>query len=129
MSRLYPPTETGGAVLTGSQVYGTPTEASDVDLVVLCDESTQIELAKLLTGEEPLHPSSGPRGGISVKAGRLNLILTTEPDEVERWRKGTRDLIERKPVTRDDAVLHLRDVVGDGEPLDPIVRRAEKNGG
>ncbi|KKK71910.1 hypothetical protein LCGC14_2909160, partial [marine sediment metagenome] len=84
--RLWPHTECGGAVLTGSQVYGTPTDASDVDLVVLCDEETQVRLAKLLTGEEPATPSSGPRGGISVKAGNLNLILTSRPEEVELWR-------------------------------------------
>jgi len=113
---LMPLVPKGSAVLTGSQVYGTPTEDSDVDLVVLCDEDTQARVAKLLTGEDPPPIASGPRGGVSLKAGRLNLIFTALPDEVEDWRHGTRELESRKPVTREEAVAHLRLCVGDVLP-------------
>ena len=84
-----------------------------VHLVVLADEETQRTVARLLTGKEPPPISSGPRGGVSVKAGKLNLIFTANTDEVERWRLGTNELISLAPVARDYAVQHLRAVVGD----------------
>lgn len=118
----------GGAVLTGSQVYGTPAPESDVDLVVLCDGDTQVLLATLLSGEKPENPGSGPRGGISLRAGRLNLILTDDPEQVERWREGTLDLKARAPVTRAEAVEHLRLVVGDGDQAEHMQARVPKHG-
>ena len=112
-SKLRRHTERGGAVLTGSQIYGTPTEGSDVDLVVLADETTQVQLAELLGTLCIADPGSGRRGGLSLRVGKLNLILTSRPQEVEDWRQGTYALEDRKPVTREEAVDHLRACVGD----------------
>jgi predicted nucleotidyltransferase len=87
------------AVLTGSQVYGTPTDASDIDLVVMMDEASATELKGLHDQE-----SSYPERKGSLRFGRLNLIIVTDYRKFKAWRQGTAELIERKPVTREQAV-------------------------
>lgn len=80
------------AFITGSRAYGTPTEKSDLDLVILVSGND----SDILWGETEV-PSS-------VRFGRLNLLIFQKRDRFERWRQVTEALIQRRPVTREDAV-------------------------
>lgn len=75
---------------TGSRVYGTPKEDSDLDLVVLLECSSDI-----WKFAEP---------GSTCRFGKLNLVTFEDKDNFERWRKITKELIARSPVTRDEAI-------------------------
>lgn len=88
------------AFLTGSQVYGTPTAQSDVDLAVRVSDS-DCELLATLADQEP------GSGGMSIRFGNLNLICLGERS-FEAWREATEELIARKPVTRDEAVKVIK---------------------
>lgn len=90
--------------LTGSQVYGTPTEKSDVDMVVLVSEKDRNILL-----------ANSDKGTSKIVFGKLNLIILSKdnPAEVEQfllWKKGTEDLIARRPVTRDFAINYLDEI-------------------
>lgn len=87
------------AFLTGSRVYGAPTEDSDIDLVVLVDELTQDKLRGW---------SESPDWSYVVRFGRLNLICVTSEDELAAWRAGTASLRQRvsqtgRPIDREVA--------------------------
>ncbi len=75
------------AILTGSRVYGKPTEDSDIDLVVLMSPEKGADLAALM-GE-----------GLN-----LNVIVETDPKQFEIWGVGTALLTAQAPVSRDTAV-------------------------
>jgi hypothetical protein len=95
--------------LTGSCAYGTPREDSDTDLVVLVSHDTLDALAALADNQESVAEKreySG--GGLSLRFGKLNLICVTDPLHFKVWLQGTKELEFRKPVTRDQAVEHLR---------------------
>lgn len=81
------------AFLTGSVVYGIPSEKSDIDLVVLTDEHTKNVLAC---------------DGFPIRFGCLNLILLTDEEQWAIWKKGTEDLEKIKPVSRETAVAHFQ---------------------
>ena len=90
--------------LTGSHAYGTPHDKSDVDVVVLL---TNEELCKLaLVADEVCgdQTSASDDSAASLRFGRLNLICVVDKDEYEAWRTATAELVERRPVTRDEAV-------------------------
>lgn len=105
---------------TGSRVYGTPREDSDLDLCVLvtADEfDTLLEAVEEVTDklgdpmskDEALAPS-GKCPDQSLRFGKLNMICMIEPQELwqyKAWQTGTANLFARKPVTRDDAVREL----------------------
>ena len=91
------------AFLTGSHVYGTPRESSDVDLVVLIDRAELDRLRELL-GDDPEHNPYGASCGASIRIGKLNLIAVTSTAEYDRWLCGTKILRMRAPVSRDVAV-------------------------
>lgn len=105
--------------MTGSQVYGLPKPTSDIDLCLLVDE----EEFGLLLSKRDKHVYLGTAGSdvgnrgdlplaerdsISVRYGKLNLLLTTNPDMFEAWRSATKELEDEKfrdgPVSRDRAV-------------------------
>lgn len=90
--------------LTGSRVYGTPTDESDIDLVVRMNDG-DIEDLKMLCGED-LHEYGGEH--CSLHFGTLNLIICADDMRFESWRKGTEELIRRAPVTREEAVEHFQ---------------------
>lgn len=66
------------AFITGSHAYGTPTEDSDVDLVIRCNDATACRLREL---------SDDPTG--AVRFGKLNLVLCTTDEQAAVWRLGT----------------------------------------
>lgn len=103
------------AFLTGSYVYGEPRDIkddnpSDIDLVVMCSKETIEKLGMLCDNSDDNsgHPEDmvGP-DAFSLRFGMLNLICTTEEHLFEAWRKGTKILKYRKPVTRQEAIEEL----------------------
>lgn len=83
------------ALMTGSRVYGTPTEKSDVDVVFLCDP-TDIEIFALLADKEDGHhvidKEYERECGQSFRFGKLNLICTWDDEYFDVWEEGTRQL-------------------------------------
>jgi predicted nucleotidyltransferase len=99
--------------ITGSRAYGTPTAKSDVDLVILVTQA-DLELLRSMCDSDDKDrekdvPSDGgptvhgPAGSASLRFGRMNLIVVSDPVAFEIWREGTR------------ALKRLRD---DGQELD-----------
>jgi hypothetical protein len=103
------PDSIANAFLTGSRVYGEPTEKSDTDLVVLVDQRTFDILCDLHLDREDLSPKSGGNDvSASLRFGKLNLIVHTSEHAFNAWAEGTDNLIVRGPVTREEAVRELK---------------------
>jgi len=80
--------------ITGSHAYGSPTENSDIDLVVWAVGETRAKLEV---------------GGYPIRFGRLNLILISDIDQWDIWKIGTEALVKlsksrKSAVSRDEAV-------------------------
>lgn len=80
--------------ITGSHAYGSPTEDSDIDLVVWAVGDTRAVLEA---------------GGYPIRFGKLNLILVSDADQWNIWRVGTKALVRLRDsrnsaVSRDEAV-------------------------
>ena len=87
------------AFLTGSRRYGTPTEDSDTDLVILCEDfvpDRRLVVPVIWNLREKTAPS--------CRFGKLNIITFTIRENFLRWRQVTEELEKRKPVTRDEAI-------------------------
>lgn len=83
------------AFLTGSRVYGSPREDSDIDLVVFCSEHTRKTLEKHKDGGHAIN---------AVRFGKLNLILCDSKPDYDAWQVGTLALQARgKSVDRETA--------------------------
>lgn len=90
------------AILTGSQVYGTPTESSDIDMVVLVSRETLELLSSLLNDDEKM-PKKGNMNSdgelemtqLTARFGRLNLIAVTREEDWDAWRRGTDRLCQK----------------------------------
>lgn len=109
--------------VTGSRMYGTPREDSDIDLVILvarhemnmlknhCDENLSLDLGD----------KYGPQSA-SLKFGKLNLIVTTDEAVFAAWSVGTRILCNRMgtigPANRDIAVSTFKFLFGSIHPYD-----------
>ena len=78
------------AFITGSHAYGTPTEESDVDLVILVDWATLDKLNNL--SEKGLNESATDSGDISLRFGKLNLICVADEAIFAAWKLGTAKL-------------------------------------
>jgi len=95
------------AFLTGSMAYGTPHNNSDIDLVVLTDETTADVLHKHGDCRGPYDAG----GSFSVRFGKLNVIVCLDEKDYNVWMEGTRELESRKPVTREEAVKVLKEIM------------------
>lgn len=91
------------AIVTGSRAYGTPTEKSDIDLVVLVTPA-EVSLLLAAAGQQPDKGSGGRAVNASIRFGALNLLCVTDPVEYEMWCRGTRELKRAAPVSRTLAV-------------------------
>lgn len=91
------------AILTGSQVYGIPTDGSDIDVVVLMSEEHIKRLVAASQGccDECLcqYPDAA-----TFRFGKLNLIAVSNLIAFEVWRDATKALLARAPVSREQAV-------------------------
>lgn len=101
------------ALVTGSQVYGTPKSDSDVDLVVLVSVEDYAILSRNAEPDDSIQEKSKNYDGIgglraSLRFGKLNVLVTTDPLAFEVWRRGTdelkRDADTNGPVSRAVAV-------------------------
>ncbi len=93
--------------LTGSRVYGTPRDDSDVDLVVLLSVRDKDILSEFIDNQEEATDRYEGHGTNYVM-GKLNLICVTTQVEFDIWKKGTEDLKAIAPVTREFAVDYFR---------------------
>lgn len=94
--------------VTGSQKYGEPTEASDIDVAVLLDKRDIRLLNDLVSGDDERYGDSH-----SLRFGRLNLILFKDQEKFEAWRRATDELEQKSirtqvPVTRAEAVALIK---------------------
>lgn len=86
----------GRALLTGSQVYGQPTDESDIDLVLyLTKEETHTLLDAFDNQEEHdeiyVHSpdDEGDYAFTSIRVGPLNLLLCHTYEEYQIWKETT----------------------------------------
>lgn len=79
------------AFITGSHVYGTPREDSDVDLVVCADPETIDRLNELLNEFYDPDPDYG-EDGFTCRLGKLNLIVAHEKS-YETWKRSRDECI------------------------------------
>ncbi len=107
------------AIVTGSQVYGTPRRDSDVDLVMLVSQDDLLLLKRLgmvaekaTTGTDSDPGTVGTDHGLSasIRFGDLNLIATTCPIAFAVWQRGTEYLKRHQPNSRELAVAYFRDL-------------------
>lgn len=90
------------AFITGSRAYGLPRADSDYDIGVVMPRAL-IELLESIS-----------EAGTTLRFGRLNLVpfASDEPEELvrlEAWHRVNDHLIQRKPVSKEDAVQSFRD--------------------
>ena len=90
------------AFITGSRIYGTPSNRSDMDLVIYPTKKDLELLGTLADDTDGSASSEFP--SCSLRYGRLNLICAKNDDWFLAWWKGTQELIAQKPVTRQTAV-------------------------
>lgn len=106
-----PPLILPNAVLTGSRAYGAPGPESDLDLVVLCSRSTAGKLLDLVSQGSAEDSAAAYEGlgerGLSLRFGKLNLLVEVEQARFEGWRDATALLVakarESGPVSREEA--------------------------
>lgn len=91
------------AFVSGSHVYGTPNEDSDIDLIVMMDESLAKWLYEMAETDDCSHTPAC--GSLSVRFGKINLICCWEQWVYDLWFNGTSLLHGAKPVTRDTAII------------------------
>jgi len=95
------------AFVTGSVRYGEPTDESDIDLVILTDRESAVGLILQCDSEnasEYIPEDDSEDITTAIRFGVLNVILHTCPKKYEAWKKGTQEMIEKRPVTRAEAV-------------------------
>lgn len=97
-----------GAFVTGSRIYGQPTEESDLDLVVFMPRDQAEKIAKEFP--DSLQSKIHPKGTSAVfKFGPLNLIAVWNEDRLHAWQDGTEGCIDamvdrRRGLTREEAI-------------------------
>ena len=99
------------AFLTGSQIYGSPTENSDIDLVVSMDDENRARLWALVKDSEKkvnFNTDADYGGNLNLQFGRLNLIVLKSDIEMANWKVGTVMLERQCPVSRERAVEVLK---------------------
>ena len=100
--------------ITGSHAYGKPTTGSDLDIAILMGPADAVRLEDTLTdqrrgggggtGRSDIMHSSYYLGG----RPRVNLLVFTDAEQFEVWRKATEFLKGKAPVTRDQAIKYIR---------------------
>ncbi len=90
--------------ITGSRAYGSPSENSDLDIVIRCDRFVAAVVESLIgkCSSDYDHES------VSVQCGKINLHLCTTDREYDRWKLGTRSCEVVAPVDRETAKKLMR---------------------
>jgi hypothetical protein len=93
------------AFLTGSHAYGSPTDKSDIDLVVLGLAEDLKTLMAVSGHSEELYRDTQ---SVSLRFGKLNLLFCLSLNAYHDWYHGTEELKGRAerlgPRPRDEAV-------------------------
>lgn len=94
------------AFMTGSLVYGTPCEESDVDLVLMMTEEEAAKLYKYSDGvvKQVFDPRYPKNRFLSMRFGRLNLLCCFTTAMYDSFLEGTAECYAKWPVTREAAV-------------------------
>ena len=79
--------------MTGSRVYGTPSNSSDVDLVVLMNQN---EINDLIAYSDLKR--------CPIRYGNLNIIALNSLCEYHKWENAMIQCLTEAPVTRERAV-------------------------
>ena len=79
--------------LTGSRVYGTPSDQSDLDLVIRVSPEDMETLKK-----------ASDNGRLPIRFGKLNLICCVDEAHYDAFAEARRECLMASPVTRDEAV-------------------------
>ena len=89
------------AFVTGSRAYGNSRNDSDIDLVVFVSQKDRV--MEMADNDLPSSLSDDPKlvHTISLRFGALNILACCDQDT---WRKGTLQLKDLAPVTRQKAV-------------------------
>lgn len=82
--------------ITGSYAYGTPTESSDIDMVILLNSGNVLH-TNFLKMQDVTESNK-------IMFGNLNIIAVYEQETFDAWQFATEELIKRKPVTRQEAI-------------------------
>jgi hypothetical protein len=91
--------------LTGSRVYGTPTPESDMDMVMFIDYfNLNLLINSGICDKVNIFPHDG---SVGIKIGKLNLICLTKQESYKIWLDRTNILLNKAPVTREDAIAEL----------------------
>ena len=111
--------EDSNAFITGSQVYGTPTEESDVDLVIKMSQPECIRLLELLGSKDGIsRVEEYGEGQATLRIEKLNLIICYDnPKRFSDWKEGTTKLIASAPNTREAAIEVFEDLFNDTEEI------------
>ena len=104
------------AFATGSRIYGTPRDGSDLDLVIRVSDPATLALIAALADPVSAEqkPSAANFGTASFRFGQLNLIVAHTDAQYATWAEGTAELLARAPVTRDEAVAVFKRLRGGG---------------
>jgi hypothetical protein len=97
-------------LLTGSRVYGTPRQDSDLDMVVLIEDQNDYNLLYNMGGQ---HSTNQTRlhtdqlyNGVSMRFGNLNVIAILNDERTfKAWEAGTEFLKKIAPVTKETACM------------------------
>ncbi len=86
--------------------YGVPREDSDIDLVVICDDSQTYDISRVAGFR-----NSGSDFYPQLRFGKLNFITVKDQKTYDQWLSGTNALIALRDaglvVTRDTAIAVL----------------------
>lgn len=100
------------AFLTGSRVYGSPTPASDYDLVIRISNDEFYTLLPLAT-KTGCFEGEGSIKTPCITIGKLSLICCTTDDEYDMWKRFTEKAKQKAPLTKKQAIKGRRKVFGD----------------
>lgn len=98
--------------ITGSRVYGVPTEESDLDLVICAGHEVTDKLDEF--------SDHGPGASGGVVYGMLNIIALS-PVEFQAWKEATEYLITIKPVSREQAKQTIKEYVDKAHHPDTLI--------
>ena len=100
---------------TGSHAYGIPTEKSDFDIVMCCSLKERVSLYKRFCfsrNERGIVDDASASEdqcltSFSFYKDNINFIVVDE-DNYDVWYEATQELIEMRPVTREQAVTLIK---------------------